>query len=213
MIRVLLVNEAGLVSDILAKVLNGETDFEMMARASSGDAALRLAGKADVILVGTQLGDEGALELTTRLTSSVVGPKVVVMGLEETEEEIMAFVEAGADGYVLRDDSVDDLLARLRAAHRGEVLVSPGIAAAIMSRLSELAALFSRVDGAGRNVGDLTPREREVLDLVAEGLTNREIAERLVITEGTAKNHVHSILGKLEVTSRHDAAACVAVAR
>jgi non-specific serine/threonine protein kinase len=62
-------------------------------------------------------------------------------------------------------------------------------------------------------VGDLTPREREVLDLVAEGLTNREIAERLVVTEGTAKNHVHSILGKLEVTSRHDAAACVAVAR
>jgi DNA-binding NarL/FixJ family response regulator len=117
------------------------------------------------------------------------------------------------DGYVLQDDSVEDLLARLRAAHGGEALVSPGIAAAIIARVSELATLFSRVEGAGGRAGDLTPREREVLDLVAEGLTNQEIAERLVIAEGTVKNHVHSILGKLDVGSRQDAAARVAVVR
>ena len=213
MIRVLLVNESGLVSDILAKVLNDEAGFEMMARASSSDKALRLAGKADVILVGTQLVDEAALELTRRLADRVDEAKVVVMGLKETEHEILPFVEAGADGYVLGDDSVDHLLQRLRAAHGGQALVSPGIAAAIIARVRELARLFSRIDGAGRKAGELTPREREVLDLVAKGLTNQEIAERLMITEGTVKNHVHNILGKLDVRSRQDAAACVVVAR
>lgn len=213
MIQVLLVNQAGLVSDILAKLFDDAADFEIVARVSSSEDAMRLAGEADVILVGTRLVDEGALELTTRLAGGVDRAKVVVMGLEETEEEIVAFVEAGADGYVLQDDSVDDLLGRLRAAHGGEALVSPGIAAAIISRVSELAMLFSRVDGAGGEAGDLTPREQEVLDLVAEGMTNQEIAEQLVITEGTVKNHVHSILTKLDVRSRQDAAACLAVVR
>lgn len=211
MIRVLLVNEIGLWSDILAQVLSDEPDFEMIGPVSSIDDAQRLAGGADVVLLGTQLFDDGALDLTRRLLRGVDGAKVVVMGLEETEQEIVAFVEAGVDGYVLRDDSVDDLLARLRAAHGDEALVSPGIAAAIISRVSELARLVSRVDGAGGKAGDLTPRERQVLNLVAQGLTNQEIAERLVITEGTVKNHVHSILGKLDVRSRQDAAVCVAV--
>lgn len=213
MIRVLLVNEAGLVCDVLASILNDEVDLQTMGPVTSADDALALAPKADVVLVGTQLPEEGALELTRRLSDAAPAAKVLVMGLEETEEEILAFVEAGADGYVLRDDSVDDLLTRVRAAHGGEALVSPGIAAAIMSRVSELASLFPRVNRVAGKQGDLTRREREVLDLVAKGLTNQEIADRLSITEGTVKNHVHNILGKLDVRSRHDAAARVAVVR
>jgi DNA-binding NarL/FixJ family response regulator len=213
MIRVLLVNEAGLVCDVLARILNDEVDLQTMGPVTSADDALALAPKADVVLVGTQLPEEGALELTRRLSDAAPAAKVLVMGLEETEEEILAFVEAGADGYVLRDDSVDDLLTRVRAAHGGEALVSPGIAAAIMSRVSELASLFPRVNRVAGKQGDLTRREREVLDLVAKGLTNQEIADRLSITEGTVKNHVHNILGKLDVRSRHDAAARVAVVR
>jgi DNA-binding NarL/FixJ family response regulator len=173
MIRVLLVNEAGLVCDVLARILNDEVDLQTMGPVTSADDALALAPKADVVLVGTQLPEEGALELTRRLSDAAPAAKVLVMGLEETEEEILAFVEAGADGYVLRDDSVDDLLTRVRAAHGGEALVSPGIAAAIMSRVSELASLFPRVNRVAGKQGDLTRREREVLNLVAKGLRGR----------------------------------------
>lgn len=213
MIRVLPVNEAGLVCDVLVRVLNDEDDLQTIGPATSADAALALAQEADVVLVGTQLPGADALELTRRLTDGVPGAKLVVMGLEETEEEIVAFVEAGADGYVLRDDSVDELLTRVRAAQGEKALISPGVAAAIMSRVNELASLFSRINGAVGKYGDLTPRERQVLELVAKDLTNQEIADRLSITEGTVKNHVHSILRKLDVRSRQDAATHVALVR
>jgi DNA-binding NarL/FixJ family response regulator len=213
MIRVLPVNEAGLVCDVLVRVLNDEDDLQTIGPATSADAALGLAQEADVVLVGTQLPGADALELTRRLTDGVPGAKLVVMGLEETEEEIVAFVEAGADGYVLRDDSVDELLTRVRAAQGEKALISPGVAAAIMSRVNELASLFSRINGVVGKYGDLTPRERQVLELVAKDLTNQEIADRLSITEGTVKNHVHSILRKLDVRSRQDAAAHVALVR
>lgn len=137
--------------------------------------------------------------------------KILVIGLRESEQAILKYVEAGVDGYVLRDNSVDTLLQKIRAAAQGRALVSPDIAHAIMSRLTELAQLFSRVETALDDPVELTPREQEVLDLVGEGLTNRQIADRLYIEVGTVKNHVHNILQKLEVSSREDAAAYLAL--
>jgi DNA-binding NarL/FixJ family response regulator len=137
--------------------------------------------------------------------------KVVVLGLAESEAEILRYVEAGAAGYVLKDDSVEELLSNIRAIHRGEAVVSPEIAAALMSRVTELAQLFTDVDvGAGANP-ELTDREQEILGLISQGMTNREIAEALIIEVGTVKNHVHNILNKLNVSSRHEAAAFWAI--
>jgi DNA-binding NarL/FixJ family response regulator len=116
----------------------------------------------------------------------------------------MQYVEAGASGYVLKDDTVAERLRHIRAAHAGKARVSPEIAAALMSRVAELAQLVKE-SSINADLGDLTPRELEVLTLFGQDLTNQEIAERLVIELGTVKNHVHSILQKLNVASRHEA--------
>ncbi len=211
MIRVLLVSEMSLVCNVIASVLEDEPDITVVGRATSAEEALAQIDEADVALVSTRLPDDSALSLTESVVERDPATKVIVLGLRESEQTILQYVEAGADGYVLRDNSVDKLLDNIRAADDEEALVSPDVAYALMSRVTELAQLFSDVEAGIDQPVDLTPREREVLDLIAEGLTNREIADRLYIEVGTVKNHVHSILQKLDVNSREDAAAYLAI--
>jgi DNA-binding NarL/FixJ family response regulator len=211
MIRVLLVNEIRLMSNVIGSVLEDEPDIEVVGGVTSLDEALLLVPESDVILVSTHLPEDGALKLTSAIAETHPSVKVLVLGLTETKEQVLQYVEAGADGYVLKDDSVDDLLSRIRAAQSGEALVSPNIAAALMSRVGELAQLFADVESGLNEAADLTPREREILELIGQGLTNQEIADRLVVEVGTVKNHVHSILQKLEVGNRQDAAAYLAL--
>jgi len=211
MIRVLLVNEIRLMSNVIRSVLEEEPDIEVVGGVTSLDEALALASKSDVVLVSTRLPGDGALKLTTAIVEAHPSVKVLVLGLTETKGQVLQYVEAGATGYVLKDDSVDDLLSHVRAAQSGEALVSPDIAAALMSRVGELAQLFADVESGLNEAADLTPREREILELIGQGLTNQEIADRLVIEVGTVKNHVHSILQKLDVGNRRDAAAHLAL--
>jgi RNA polymerase sigma factor (sigma-70 family) len=114
---------------------------------------------------------------------------------------------AGASGYVLEDVSVDNLLDHIRAAHDDQAIVSPEIAAALMNQISELAYVSAQDQLDVTAVSELTNREREVLNLIGDGLTNQQIADRLYIEVGTVKNHVHNLLKKLEVSNREDAAA------
>jgi DNA-binding NarL/FixJ family response regulator len=119
-------------------------------------------------------------------------------------------VEAGATGYVLKDHSLEDLIETVRAAQDGKVFVSPQIAAALMKRLSDLAQMFSDVENNVTDTTNLTARELEVLELIGKGMTNQQIAKKLVVEIGTVKNHVHSILEKLNVKTRDEAAAYLA---
>jgi DNA-binding NarL/FixJ family response regulator len=127
----------------------------------------------------------------------------VAIGLPDSEETILQYVEAGIDGYVLRDDSVDELLQKIRAAHKGEAAISSQIAAALMQRVAELKEQCDD-EADPESLQTLTPRETEVLDLLQKQLSNQEIADRLVIEVGTVKNHVHSVLKKLNLNSRYD---------
>ena len=213
LINLLLVNETLLMGNVIAAALEGEPDINIVGCVISLDEALDIVREreVDVALVSTRLPDLGALKLTNAITELKPSTKVLALGLTEEKQHVLRYVEAGATGYVLKDDSLEDLIETVRAAQDGKVFVSPQIAAAIMERLSGLARLFSNVENNITNATDLTARELEVLKLISEGQTNQQIAESLVIEVGTVKNHVHNILDKLNVSSRREAAAYLAL--
>jgi two-component system NarL family response regulator len=211
-IHVLLVNEIPLMGNVIAAALEDEPDIHVVGRVTTPAEALRIVQETevDVALVSTRLPDQGALKLTSAITEAAPATKVLALGLTEEKKRVLRYVEAGAMGFVLKDDSLDDLLNTVRAVQDGQVHVSPRIAAAMMERLSDLAQMFSDVETSVTNSSGLTPRELEVLEQISNGLTNQQIAEHLVIEVGTVKNHVHSILEKLNVSSRGEAAAYLA---
>lgn len=211
-IRILLVNELRLIGSVIVAALEDEPDLHVVGCVTTPEEALKIVQEevVDVALVSTRLSDQGALKLTDAITELAPNTKVLALGLTEEKKRVLRYVEAGAAGYVLRDDSLDDLIETVRAAQDGKVFVSPEIAAAMMERLSDLAQMFSDVENNVTDTAGLTSRELEVLDLIGQGLTNQDIAEKLVIEIGTVKNHVHNILEKLNVSSRGEAAAYLA---
>ena len=205
--RVGLVNAIRILCNVIAAVLENEPDIEVAGCATTVDEALALAPRCDVLVVSTRLPNAGALHITQAVAQANLSTKVLILGLAESKDEILHYVEAGAAGYVLQDDSVEDLLTRLRSMHSGTALISPEVATALMTRVAELAKSPAQ-SGPKPDVSlDLTPREHEILTLIGQGLSNQQIAERLVIEVGTVKIHVHNILHKLNVTDRQAAAA------
>jgi len=209
MIRALVVHQTGLIANIIASVLDDEPDIQVVGRVSSVDEALTMLERTNcnMVLVSARLPNQGALELTEAVNQRAPEVVVLVYGLPESESLILQYVMAGASGYVLQDVPVKRLLDNMRAAHGDEALISPSVAAALMSHIADLAQI-----SAGNSLDpsvwqELTPREQEVLELIGERLTNQEISERLFIEVGTVKNHVHNLLKKLDVSSREEAAA------
>lgn len=212
-IKLLLVNETHLMGNVIAAALEDEPDIRVIACVTSPEEALQTVRDrdVDVALVSTRLPEQGSLKLTSAIIEANPSTKVLALGLTEEKQRVLRYVEAGATGYVLKDDSFEDLIETVRAARDGKVFVSPQIAAALMERLSNLARLFSDVENSVTDPTGLTSRELEVLELIGRGRTNQQIAEELVIELGTVKNHVHNILDKLNVSSRGEAAAYLAV--
>jgi len=211
-INLLLVNEIRLMGNVIAAALEDEPDIHVIACVTNMDDAMKIVQEkdVDVALVSTRLPDQGALKLTSAITELTPSTKVLALVLTEEKQRVLRYVEAGATGYVLKDDSLEDLIETVRAAQDGKVFVSPQIAAALMERLSNLAHMFSGIENSVSDTASLTSRELEVLQLIGDGLTNQRIAEQLVIEVGTVKNHVHNILDKLNVGSRGEAAAYLA---
>jgi DNA-binding NarL/FixJ family response regulator len=211
-IHILLVNEFPLIGNVIVAALEDEPDIHVVGNVTTPEQALKIVQEnlVDVALVSTRLADQGALQLTSAIVELAPETKVLALGLTEEKKRVLRYVEAGATGYILKDDSLEDMIKTVRAAQDGKVFVSPQIAAAMVERLSDLAQMFSDVENNVTDTAGLTSREIEVLNLIGEGLTNQEISEQLVIEVGTVKNHVHSILEKLNVGSRGEAAAYLA---
>jgi RNA polymerase sigma factor (sigma-70 family) len=209
MIKILIVHPTNLISSLLSSVLDDEKDIHVVGKASTREDALEQIEltQCNIVLVAATLADNDALELTKTVVEKHPEIKVLVIGLPESQRIILQYVMAGASGYVLQEVPVEHLFDNIRAVHEDKAIVSPAIAASFMKQISELAQISSRTNIDPSAYEELTPREREVLDLIGEGMSNQEIADQLYIEVGTVKNHVHNILRKLDVNSREDAAA------
>jgi two-component system, NarL family, nitrate/nitrite response regulator NarL len=204
-VRILLVTDVRLYREGIESVLAGREGIEVVAAASEAGEAVGLAGslRPEIALVDVAMPD--AIEGVRAIRRAAPRVKILALTVAETEAEVLTCVEAGVSGYVTRDSSVDDLVAAIRSAGRDEMLISPRIAATLVRRVAALGA------GAGRatSVALLTSRELEIVALIDEGLSNKEIASRLLIEVPTVKNHVHNILEKLQVRRRGEAAAVI----
>lgn len=208
MIRILIVDRIHLAGEALAVVLNKENDMDVVAIVHSAEQALQQLMKVDcdLLLANAHLYEESALHLIEEVKSVYPNLKVIVLGLADSEAVIMRYIEAGASGYTLLQDSLDELRIRVRATFKQEAFVAPEVAAALMDRIANLSEILEDVGVVPEQYEELTEREREILNLIATGITNQAIADQLVIEVGTVKNHIHSIFDKLNVSSRKDAA-------
>ena len=206
-LEVAIVDDSPLFRECLATVLGEDDSILVSATVASRRELMERPPSypPDVFLVAISLPHSGALELTRWIGSHYPGSNVLVLGLEEaTEPQILECIDAGASGYLSRRSSLSDLRQCLEALMRGETLCSPRLAHSVFSRLAQLAH-EPEPASAQKAEQVLTSRELEILELVAEGLANKEIAQRLIISLHTVKNHVHNILEKLEVSGRYAA--------
>lgn len=206
-IRVLLVDDQALFREGLRTLLSFHSDIEIVGEAGDGREALDLAGtqKPDVVLMDLRMPILDGVAATRRLKESAPATRVIVLTTFDDDETVFDGLRAGAVGYLLKDVSSDKLVEAIRATARGESFLQPSIAAKVLAefnRLEERPPLPLQPE----LVEPLSERELEILQLVASGASNREIANHLFITEGTVKNHVTNILGKLGVRDRTQAA-------
>jgi DNA-binding NarL/FixJ family response regulator len=204
--RVLVADDHDLFRVGLASALEAYKEIEVVAQASGGKMAVRLAAelRPDVILMDLRMPSFDGLQATSEIIKADPSARVVALTVAAEEGDVAAAIAAGASGYVLKDAPLDDVITAIRAAVSGTAWLSPRAARAVLDRMRrDSVEAGPPLEAAGK---ELSPRELEVLELVARGLDNNQIAADLCISPRTAKNHVSSILSKLGVTNRVQAA-------
>jgi DNA-binding NarL/FixJ family response regulator len=206
-IRLMLVDDQSLFREALRTLLALQPDFEIVAEAENGEraAALAKAHRPDVILMDLRMPVMGGVEATRRILEGGPAMRVVVLTTFEEDEEIFEAMRAGALGYLLKACSAEKLCRAVRAAAQGTSVLEPTVAARMMAELNRLAGNAGK-SSAPPLVDPLSERELAVLKLLAGGCSNKEIGAQLNIAEGTVKNHMTNVLGKLGVLDRTQAA-------
>ena len=202
-IRLLIVDDQELIRTGFRLFLDTHDDLEVVGEAGDGSEAIERAHalKPDVVLMDIRMPGMNGIEATARLTAAGIEPppRVLVLTTFDLDEYVFGALRAGAAGFLLKDAPRERLLEAIRVVHAGEALLSPSITRRL---IEDFATRSDPLEPPTAFLEQMTPREREVLILVARGLSNAEIAQRLVVTEATVKSHVGSILMKLELRDR-----------
>jgi DNA-binding NarL/FixJ family response regulator len=202
-IRLLIVDDQELVRIGFRLFLDTQDDLEVVGEAGDGRQAIERARqlRPDVILMDIRMPRMDGVEATTRLTAAAIDPppRVLVLTTFDLDEYVFGALRAGAAGFLLKDAAGERLVEAIRLVHAGEALLSPSITRRL---IENFAARTDPLEPPADLLEELTPREREVLVLVARGMANSEIADRLVVTSGTVKSHVGSVLMKLGLRDR-----------
>jgi RNA polymerase sigma factor (sigma-70 family) len=201
-IRVMLVDDHVLFRKGLASLMASRPELEVVGEAGDGSEAISLAAelKPDLILMDIHMPGCDGIEATRAIKAETPSPRIVVLTVSDGEDDLYGAIKAGAQGYLLKNLRPETLFEMIQDAVRGEAPISPGIAAKILEELGR--SREREREEASDESQLLTQREREILTLVVDGASNKEIAQRLHITEGTVKNHLHHILEKLHLENR-----------
>jgi DNA-binding NarL/FixJ family response regulator len=200
-IRILLIEDNRLLREGLTVMLKEQPDFKVVASPGNSDAATQAKKlKPAVIVLDLGLRSQHSLRLLGQLRRNAPGAKVIGMDLVPVQEELVQYVEAGVCGFVLKDATFNDFLRTIRSVAKGANVLPPPLTGSLFSQIVEHAT--NKKKGNPFNSVRMTSREREVVALIAEGLSNKEIAQRLHLATDTVKSHVHNILEKLALHTR-----------
>jgi len=206
-ILVLVIEDNRLVRDGLAALLDAQPDFKVVAAAEGANAGLLQVRetKPHVVLVDATLGNHDSQRLVESVRREAPESKVIVMDLLPAQEDVIAFIKAGANGFIVKDATIEDFVKTVRSVAEGADVVPPALTGTLLSHIVEQAVTRSTANVL--EAVQMTKREREITGRIAEGLSNKEIAQRLNIATYTVKSHVHNILEKLALHSRLQIAA------
>ncbi len=205
-IRLLIADDHLVVRQGLRAVLSTEPDIEIVGEASDGGEAVRLAQELlpDVVLTDVKMGDMDGVTATRQIRLACPSTKVIVLTNYDEDEVVFSAIRAGASGYLLKEVTSDQLVSAVRAVAQGYSLVYPSVAQRVLEEFAQ--APRSKTTPEGPGLAQLTARERQILRLIAQGRSNKEIGGELGIAERTVKTHISNIFAKLELSDRTQAA-------
>jgi DNA-binding NarL/FixJ family response regulator len=209
-IKILLVDDHALFRVGMRQILERESDFDIVAEAEDSRTAFDAARDytPDIVLLDLSLPSPGGIETTQRIKREVPATGIIALAVSEDEDQLFEAIKAGAAAFIIKDISPDDLVTIIRRVHQGEYLINdkvfsrPSVASRVLKEFRELAVYGQE---AAPIFAPLSPREVEILDNIAKGMTNKQVAYALSISEQTVKNHMSSILRKLSVNDRTQA--------
>ncbi len=211
--RIFIVHENQTVAGQVMASLSQEPQLYVADLLSTPSEALAYISKdnCDILLISARLANEGALKLLKALRQRAIKAKILITGLSDNTQQVIRYIAAGAAGYILEKEQIQHWVRHIHAVQAGMALISPAVTAAIMEHLNHLSRLTTRFEPQTNLFSSLTQREIEILQMLAVGSSNQLIADRLIISVGTVKNHVHSVLKKLKLRSRKEAATYLAM--